>query len=196
MRALETTFSKELYYAPLTHHPVAHMRLFESRVVAATLLIGASLASGCASNTTSPTQPSGSTTDVDPPATSATPTAPAKTNEPVATDHEFTPNDCEEMGRKYRDLHASDLRKTMKPGLSPEQVQQAETTIAEAAKTLAGTWTDACRKNNVGTFAPQESLDCAMHATTVNGFDGCLNAAPAAAPSASAKQSAPPPAKR
>lgn len=169
------------------------MRLFEPRVVASALLIGASLVSGCAGNTTSSAQPT-TTTDIDPPVTSATTAAPAKTNEPVATDHEFTPNDCEEMGRKYRDLHASDLRKTMKPGLSPEQVQQAETTIAEAAKTLAGTWTDACRKNNVGTFAPQESLNCAMHATTVNGFDACLNAAPA--PSASAKESAPPPAKR
>lgn len=170
---------------------VFHSRFSIARVVLLPLSIAA-----CASNPTSTTSPSASSgTEVELPTTSATPTAPVKTTDPVATDHEFTPNDCEEMGRKYRDLHASDLRKTMKPGLSPEQVQQAESTIAEAAKTLAGTWTDACRKNNVGTFAPQESLDCAMHATTVNGFDACLNAAPAA-PSASAKQSAPPPPKR
>ncbi len=167
---------------------------FSGLVVASSVL-----AQACAATPTT-TSPSGDADGtVALPETSATATAdPPRTSSPDAVDHEFTPNDCEEMGRKYRDLHASDLRKTMKPGLSPEQIHQAETSIADAAKQLSDGWTDACRKNNVGTFAPEESLNCAMHATTVSAFDACLNAAPAATPAGTVgtKESASPTPKR
>lgn len=158
------------------------------------------VALGCAATptTTRPTGDADGTVSL--PDTSASPTAqPAHPSSTAAVDHEFTPNDCEEMGRKYRDLHAKDLKKTMKPGLTPEQIQTAESSIADAAKQLSDSWTDSCRKNNVGTFAPEESLNCAMHAASVSAFDACLNAAPAPDPSSkapAAKQSASPPATR
>ncbi|MFO0617830.1 MAG: hypothetical protein U0414_34890 [Polyangiaceae bacterium] len=152
------------------------------------------IVTGCASGTVSPS-PAGSTSSTEPAVSATAAASPARTNEPVATDHEFTPNDCEEMGRKYHDLHASDLRKTMKPGLTPEQVQIAEDTIAKAAKELADPWIKNCREVNVGTFAPQESLNCAMRATTITEFDVCLNAA-SAPPTVSAQQPPKAPSKR
>jgi len=122
---------------------------------------------------------------------SATAKSTSTSPEPVATDHEFTPNDCEEMGRKYRDLTVSDQEKKLQPGLRPEQIEQGEKAIHAAADELAQRWTDACRESNVGRFAPQESLNCAMHATSVAAFDTCLNAG-TPLPARSAKPTAPP----
>lgn len=165
------------------------------------VVLSAHVAIGCASNPSTSNPDGAGSSDVSIPEPSAPASAPpAKTQDAVATDHEFTPNDCNEMGRKYHDLHASDLRKVIKPGLSPKQIEEAEDTIGKAANQLSETWVAACMKSNVGTFAPEEALNCAMHATTVNGFDECLNAPPGqrgtAPPPSSAKQSAPPPGTR
>jgi hypothetical protein len=108
------------------------------------------------------------------------------------TDHELTPTDCAVMGDKYRALTISDQEKKLQPELRPEQREQGEKAIHDAADTLSDRWIKSCQSDLVGKFAPEESLKCAMAAKTVPAFDACLNAPATPNGAASASANAPP----
>ena len=56
--------------------------------------------------------------------------------------------------------------KKLQPELRPEQREQGEKAIHDAADKLATRWTDSCLNDLVGKFAPEESLKCAMSSKT------------------------------
>ena len=95
-----------------------------------------------------------------------------------AADHELTNGDCRALGDKYRSVTITDQEQKLQVELRPEQREQGEKAIADAADKLSTRWTDSCQRDLVGKFAPEEALKCAMAAKTVAAFDACLNAPP------------------
>lgn len=108
------------------------------------------------------------------------PRAPKSTNngDSVPADYTLTDRDCVELTKHYVTVQKSDQMAALSPKLSPDQRQQAETSITNAITKIGENWEKGCRTTLVGGIVELESLKCAMASKTVPAFDHCLNGPP------------------
>lgn len=100
---------------------------------------------------------------------------PTKRNDAVPQDHSLTHADCENLGKVFGEASRHDLMSEVSPKLSQKLRDQAEANIARAVESKEEAWIVSCQKNLVDKTVDEDTIKCAMKATTVKAFDVCLN---------------------
>lgn len=90
-------------------------------------------------------------------------------------EHDISIADCRLLAAQYAAVTRADQAAALKPGLTDAQRQQAIAAIDSVASKMEASWSEGCEESLVGKVMDPRSLKCAVRATTVAEFDGCLN---------------------
>ena len=94
---------------------------------------------------------------------------------PVPESWEPKMRHCEELAEKYEELLLADeMEKLEKRKLAEKHRPSAEKNVRNAAKKGADNWLQAC-KDIVGTVQHKPRWDCALQASSIERFNGCMD---------------------